>query len=151
MNTEVIFSKKSDEWETPIELFNKLNQEFKFVLDPCANENNAKCERWFSMEENGLCQSWVGGNVWCNPPYSNVKEWVKKAYYEMVDYHVTTVMLLPSRTDTRYFHGYIWDRSNNQFRRGIKVRFLKGRLKFGGATNSAPFPSMLVIFSPDNW
>lgn len=148
MNTEVIFSKKSDEWETPIELFNKLNAEFHFTLDPCANEDNAKCERWFSKEEDGLVQKWEGV-VWCNPPYSNVKEWIKKAYYEMIDYHVTTVMLLPARTDTKYFHSYIYDEARHEFRRWIKVRFLKGRLKFGGSTNSAPFPSMLVIFSPD--
>ena len=134
----VHFSSKTDNWATPQDFFDELNEEFQFTLDPCANECNAKCEKYFTKEENGLIQSWAGETVFMNPPYGRaIKDWVKKAYDESKQ-GATVVCLLPARTDTRWFHDYIYEKA--------EIRFIKGRLKFGGAKNSAPFPSMVVIF-----
>lgn len=83
-----------------------------------------------------------GARVWCNPPYSEIDKWVAKAFYETRNDNTVVVMLIPSRTDTRYFHNYIYQRA--------EIRFVKGRLKFGNSKNSAPFPSMLVIFRGAN-
>lgn len=133
----VLFSSKSDLWETPQELFEKLNQEFHFEVDVCATQKNAKCSKYYSPEQDGLSQKW-GGVCWCNPPYGRkVKDWVLKAEQSAKDGAIV-VMLLPARTDTKWFHDYILGKA--------EIRFLKGRLKFGGANNSAPFPSMIVIF-----
>lgn len=138
MNTSVMFSSKSDLWETPQDLFDKLNSEFKFTLDACANSENAKCGHYFSLSDNGLKQEW-SGTVWCNPPYGReIGKWVAKAQVEAAKGNATTVMLLPARTDTKWFHRYIYRRA--------EIRFLRGRLKFGGAKNGAPFPSMVVVF-----
>lgn len=135
MNTELMFSSKSDNWETPIEIFNELNKEFQFTLDVCADENNKKCDRYFTKEIDGLKQSWEGQRVWCNPPYGReVGKWVKKCSEE----GNVCVMLIPARTDTKWFHEYIYGKA--------EIRFLKGRLKFGGCKNAAPFPSMVVVF-----
>lgn len=142
MNTEVMFSSKSDEWATPQTFFDELNKEFNFNLDVCATEENHKCEKYFTMQNDGLSQKWGGYNVWCNPPYSEIDKWVAKAFYETRNDNTTVVLLIPSRTDTRYFHNYIYQRS--------EIRFVKGRLKFGDGKNSAPFPSMLVIFRGAN-
>lgn len=136
MNTDVMFSKKSDEWATPQNLFDELNKEFAFTLDPCATKENAKCEKFYTIQEDGLSKSWKGETVFCNPPYSQIKEWVKKCYNEA--WKCRIVLLIPARTDTRYFHDYIYHKS--------EIRFIKGRLKFGDSKNSAPFPSMIVIF-----
>ena len=138
MKSNVVFSRKSDEWETPQALYNELNKEFNFTLDPCATDNNHKCERYFTIEENGLNQNWGGERVWCNPPYSEIAKWCEKAFYETKQEGTIVVMLIPSRTDTRYFHDYIYNRT--------EIRFAKGRLKFGDQTGSAPFPSMVVVF-----
>ena len=150
MNTELRFSSASDMWETPQWLFDELNKEFKLILDVCATRENTKCKSYFDEEVDGLKQSWQLLNnyaCWMNPPYGrDIYKWVKKAYEESRK-GVTVVCLLPSRTDTRYFHNYIWDKESHQPKPGVKIRFLKGRLKFGNATNSAPFPSMIVIFS----
>lgn len=135
MNTELMFSSKSDNWETPIEIFNELNKEFQFTFDVCADENNKKCDRYFTKEIDGLKQSWEGQRVWCNPPYGReVGKWVKKCSEE----GNVCVMLIPARTDTKWFHEYIYGKA--------EIRFLKGRLKFGGCKNAAPFPSMVVVF-----
>lgn len=138
MNTKVMFSSNSDEWATPEDFFNMINQEFHFNLDPCATSENHKCEKFFTMEQNGLNMDWGGYRVFCNPPYSNVAEWVAKCYEEGCKENTLVCMLIPARTDTRYFHDYILNRS--------EVRFIKGRLKFGQSKNPAPFPSMLVVF-----
>lgn len=138
MNTQVMFSNKSDEWSTPQELFDALNDEFDFNLDPCATKENHKCEKFFTKENDGISQNWGGYRVFCNPPYSEIGTWVAKAYYEGRKDNTVVVLLIPSRTDTKYFHNYILHRS--------EIRFVKGRLKFGDSKNSAPFPSMLVIF-----
>lgn len=132
-----LFTSKTDLWATPQDFFDKLNQEFNFTLDPCANKENAKCSKFFTQEEDGLTKSWDNEIVFCNPPYGTVlKDWVKKASESKGG---VVVMLIPARTDTSYFHDYIYNKA--------EIRFLRGRLKFGDSKNSAPFPSMLVIFN----
>lgn len=149
VNTDVMFSSKSNEWETPQDLFDQLNKEFDFFLDVCADQDNKKCASYFNEADNGLSKPWsIYGTCWMNPPYGReIGKWVEKARNEAQE-GATVVCLLPSRTDTKYFHQYIWDKENNQSRNGVEIRFLKGRLKFGGASNSAPFPSMIVVFRP---
>lgn len=137
---KVLFSRKSDEWATPPELFEELDREFDFNLDPCATPDNAKCEKYFTMEENGLVQNWGGYRVFCNPPYSNLAAWVKKAAEESAR-GALVVMLIPARTDTRYFHDYIYHKA--------EIRFIRGRLHFSGSKACAPFPSMIVVFRPE--
>ena len=139
MNNELMFSSKTDLWSTPNDFFDKLNDEFHFTLDPCSTHENAKCYKHFTEEENGLLQDWGNEVVFCNPPYGRqIKYWVKKAYEESQKDNTTVVMLIPARTDTIYFHEYIYHKA--------EIRFIKGRLKFGNAKNSAPFPSMVAIF-----
>lgn len=144
MNTEVMFSSKTDQWATPQEFFNVLNSEFDFTLDPCANELNHKCNFYFTKEQDGLKADWGGERIFCNPPYGReISNWVKKAYEthkSAWNYKRDTiiVMLIPARTDTKWFHEYIYGKA--------EIRFIKGRLKFGDSKNSAPFPSMVVIF-----
>ena len=135
MNNKLMFSSATDEWSTPQHFFDKLNEEFSFTLDPCANDTNHKCKKYFTKMENGLLQDWDDEIVFCNPPYGReIGKWVKKA----AESKATVVMLLPARTDTKWFHDYIYEKA--------EIRFIKGRLKFGEAQNSAPFPSMVVIF-----
>lgn len=134
MNTDVMFSSKTDLWATPQDFFDKLNKEFHFETDVCALPENAKCAHYYTPEQDGLAQEWEG-ICWCNPPYGReIGKWVKKAS----EANATVVMLLPARTDTRWFHDYIYNKA--------EIRFIKGRLKFGGQKNAAPFPSMVVIF-----
>ena len=140
MVSKVVFSSKKHDWETPSYLFNKYNDIYNFELDVCAEAHNTKLDNYISPEQNGLKTSWADRN-WCNPPYRNVSEWVEKAYKESWEDRLT-VMLLPARTDTKWFHRYIYKRDN------VEVEFLKGRLKFVGAQHAAPFPSMIVIFKP---
>jgi site-specific DNA-methyltransferase (adenine-specific) len=140
MNTAVMFSSQTDLWATPQEFYDKLNAEFQFTLDPCATSQNAKCEKYYTRKEDGLKQNWQGETVFCNPPYGRViKDWVKKCYEESRKENTTVVMLIPARTDTSYFHDYIYNKAK-------EIRFIRGRLKFGNAKNSAPFPSMVVVF-----
>jgi len=137
MKADVMFSSKSDNWATPQWLFDQLHAEFDFTLDVCADAQNAKCRSFFSQEQDGLSQVW-NGRVWCNPPYGRViGNWVKKCA-EYAQGGGLAVMLLPARTDTRWFHEYIYGKA--------EIRFLRGRLRFGNATENAPFPSMIVIF-----
>ncbi len=137
MNADVMFSSKTEMWETPKEFFDDLNREFHFDLDACATPENAKCTNFYSPEQNGLSMPWEG-HVWCNPPYGRqVGKWVEKAYTSAKT-GALVVMLLPARTDTAWFHDYIY--------RLAEIRFIRGRLKFGGSKNSAPFPSMVCIF-----
>jgi len=139
MNRDLMFSSKTDQWATPQAFFDELNQEFNFNLDPCADEQNHKCERFFTVKENGLAQDWGGYRVFCNPPYgSAIKEWVAKCYWEGHKENTLVVLLIPARTDTAYFHDYIQHRA--------EIRFIRGRLKFGSSQTGAPFPSMVVIF-----
>lgn len=138
MVSKALFSSNSDEWSTPDNIFNELNNEFGFNLDVCATDINHKCNRYFTQAEDGLKNSWGGYIVFCNPPYSNISAWVKKAYYESFKPDTVIVLLIPARTDTKYFQEYIYHRA--------EIRFIKGRLKFGDSKNAAPFPSMVVIF-----
>ena len=139
MEVSLMFSSKSDNWATPQRLFDELNREFAFTLDPCASVENAKCDFFYTKEDNGLLQNWGGHNVFCNPPYGKeIGKWVAKCAEESNKFNTCCVMLIPARTDTKWFHQYIWGKA--------EVRFLKGRLKFGNAKNAAPFPSMIVIF-----
>lgn len=134
VNTNVMFSSNTDLWATPQVFFDKLNEEFHFDVDVCALPENAKCGNFYTPDDDGLKQVWEG-TVWCNPPYGReIGKWVKKA----AESNTTVVMLLPARTDTSWFHEYIYGKA--------EVRFVKGRLKFGDGTNSAPFPSMVVVF-----
>lgn len=140
MDIKVHFSSASVEWATPQDFFDKLNEEFHFSLDPCADDFNHKCEKYYTEEQDGLKQDWSGEIVFCNPPYGReVPKWVKKCFDEVYSGKCRcAVMLLPARTDTRWFHDYIYHKA--------EVKFIKGRLKFGGQTQPAPFPSMVVIF-----
>lgn len=139
MNIDVMYSSKSNEWATPQDLFNKLDEEFKFTLDPCSTDENAKCKKHYTIKEDGLSQSWGGERVFVNPPYGrDIKKWVKKSWEEGRKKNTIVVMLIPARTDTSYFQDYIYNRS--------EIRFISGRVKFGDGKSGAPFPSMIVIF-----
>ena len=140
MNTDLMFSSKTEEWSTPQDFFAKLNDEFHFDLDVCANWENAKCYHFYSKDFDGLINDWAPSVCWMNPPYGrNVTgKWMKKAYEESLK-GATVVCLVPARTDTKWFHEYVLGKA--------EIRFVKGRLKFGGSENSAPFPSMIVIYS----
>lgn len=134
-----MFTSKTDNWSTPQAFFDELNEEFMFTLDPCADAENHKCELWYSKEDDGLTKDWGGEVVFCNPPYGrSVGKWVKKCHDEAQKGNAICVMLLPARTDTRWFHDYIYGKAH--------VRFLKGRLCFGDGKGRAPFPSMVVVF-----
>ena len=131
MNKDLMFSSKTDIWETPKDLFDTLNKEFNFTLDVCALPENAKCEKYYTPENNGLSQNW-DGIIWCNPPYGRqIGSWVRRALFASVAGN-TVVMLLPARTDTRWFHEYIYNREN------VEIRLLKGRLRFGNAKKFSP-------------
>jgi site-specific DNA-methyltransferase (adenine-specific) len=136
----VIFSSKNDVWSTPQEFFNELNREFGFTLDPCALPENAKCSKYFTPETDGLAQDWSNHTVFCNPPYGrSIARWVEKCRQESRKSNTKVVLLIPARTDTSYFHKFIYKNAK-------EIRFIKGRLKFGNSRNSAPFPSMVVVF-----
>lgn len=152
---EILFSSKSNEWETPQNLFDKLNSQYHFTLDPCCTHENAKCQKHYTQEDNGLIQNWSNEIVFCNPPCGReIGKWVKKAYEESKK-GTKIVMLIPARVDTKWFHQYIYHKENE----GIRVEFIKGRLKFinrllpswreDGNFKASPatFPSMLVYFN----
>lgn len=145
MNTDVMFSSKTMDWETPQEFFDRLDSEFHFTLDPCADTFNHKCDQYFTEEDDGLTKPWGGHTVFCNPPYGKaIKCWVKKCSEEAKQPNTTVVLLIPARTDTAYFHDYIYQKPS------VETRFIRGRLKFGDGKNSAPFPSMVAIFRNNN-
>lgn len=136
----VMFSSEKECWATPMELFEELDREFQFTLDPCAIEENAKCSKYYTPDIDGLKQSWEGETVFCNPPYGkSLYNWVRKCAIEGSRDNTIVVLLVPARTDTKWFHEYVWKKA--------EIRFIKGRLKFGGSLNSAPFPSMICIFN----
>ena len=138
MNTSLMFSSKDITWTTPQDFFEKLNKEFNFTLDPCCVPNTAKCNTYFTPETDGLKQSWQGYTVFMNPPYGReIGKWLEKAYKESLK-GITVVCLIPSRTDTKYWHDFCM--------KAAEIRFVKGRLKFGDSNNSAPFPSAVVVF-----
>lgn len=135
---DVHFLSQTVIWETPNDFFDKYNAIFKFEIDVCALPENAKCEKYFTPEIDGLSQKWIG-SCWMNPPYGKeISAWMKKAYESSLQ-GATVVCLVPSRTDTKWWHEYAM--------KG-EIEFIRGRLKFGGSKNSAPFPSAIVIFKP---
>jgi site-specific DNA-methyltransferase (adenine-specific) len=142
---QALFSSSGNEWETPDWLWEELDIEFNFDLDAAASEENAKLSFYYTEEDDALGQPWynrVEGvcNIWVNPPYGRgIVEWVRKAYIES-QRGATVVVLLPARTDTAWFHDWVLGRA--------EIRFLRGRLKFSGSENSAPFPSMVVVYRP---
>ena len=143
-----LFASKDMNWCTPQAFFDELDNEFHFVLDAAATEKVKKCKKCYTPETDGLAQSWdVGGAVFCNPPYGpSIKRWVKKAYDESQKCDHPIVLLIPARTDTSYFHDYIYGKA--------ELRFIRGRLKFtdedGNSSMSAPFPSMVVVYNKQN-
>ena len=138
MDTAVHFSSATDAWETPQNFFDKLAEVYKFATDVCATAENAKCANFYTKEDDGLSKDWTGV-CWMNPPYGrDIKYWVKKAYESARDNGAPVVCLLPARTDTSWWHDFVLPHG--------KVTFVRGRLRFGGATNSAPFPSAVVVF-----
>lgn len=138
MINKALYSSNSDEWTTPNDIFQILDNEFHFNLDPCANETNHKCDTYYTIDDDGLIHNWGGCRVFCNPPYSSIDKWVEKAYRESRQDNTLVVLLIPARTDTRYFHNFIYNRA--------EIRFIKGRLKFSQSKGNAPFPSMVIIF-----
>jgi phage N-6-adenine-methyltransferase len=135
----VHFSSKTPEWATPFDFFAAIQKEFSLDLDVCARPENTKLPQFFTPEMDGLKQDWESYRCWMNPPYGReISKWVKKAATGGAE---IVVCLLPARTDTKWFHDYIYKKPN------VEIRFIKGRLKFGDAKNSAPFPSMIVIFN----
>lgn len=168
----VHYSSKTPEWSTPWDLWHKINDELgPFVIDAAATPENAKCDRFYTFEEDGLSRAWYadatsrGGAVWCNPPYGRgIGNWVRKAYEEACK-GARVVLLVPARTDTAWFHDYIMpDGSSDEhvlerpygltLRRGfypdrltIETTFIRRRLKFGNAKTGAPFPSLVVSYN----
>ena len=139
---DVHYSSKTNEWSTPQDFFDELDKEFNFTLDPCSTSENAKCAKYFTVEDDGLKQDWSNDVVFMNPPYGReIKHWIKKAYEESLN-GATVVCLIPSRTDTIYWHDYIFGKADD-------IRFVRGRLKFGGSKNSAPFPSAVIIYKKE--
>ncbi|WP_409043290.1 phage N-6-adenine-methyltransferase [Latilactobacillus sakei] len=144
MNKELMFSSKKEDWETPQLFFNELNKKYKFNWDLASSDANAKCVNHFTVGDDSLSQDWsaLEGNLWLNPPYGrDLKHWVKKAYESSLDRSGLLVMLIPSRTDTSYWHDYIFDKA--------QIKFIRGRLKFengGVASQPAPFPSALIVY-----
>lgn len=134
----VHFSSEKQDWATPDELYERLDRIYRFNLDVAADATNARCETYFDAGTNGLAQSWAGARVWCNPPYGRqIGDWTAKAAAEAAKAEFI-VMLVPARTDTRWWH---------DARSSCRIEFLRGRLRFKGATASAPFPSALLYWN----
>lgn len=144
---------QTDVWATPAGLFTRIEKEFgPFDLDPAADATNAKAPRFITEEENAILtpwEEWGCGRIYINPPYSNIAPWVEKAV-KAAKAGGLVVMLLPAnRSEQPWFHRHVWDEATNDWRPGVEVRFIRGRVKFGdGESPAAPFPSMLVIFRP---
>ena len=137
---DVHFSSKTNEWFTPDHVFNQLNDRFNFTLDSAATAKNTKCEKFYAEHDDGLSKCWSNETVWLNPPYGRqIKNCVKKAKNE-AQKGATVVMLIPARTETSYWHEYIFPHAS-------EILFVDGRIKFGGSPHNAPFPSAVVIFS----
>jgi len=134
-----MYSSKSVEWATPQNIFDTLNEYFKFEVDVCATDENHKCDKYYTIEDDGLSKDWKE-TIYMNPPYGReIIKWMEKAYKDSSKYGNTIVCLVPSRTDTKWWHNYAMKSSI--------IIFLRGRLKFGDSKNSAPFPSAIVIFN----
>jgi len=136
-----IMSSNTSEWATPKWLFDLLNKIYCFTLDPCSTDKNAKCKKHYTEKEDGLIRDWKGENVFMNPPYGRaIGKWVEKCFFEAkADPWHKKVALLPARTDTKWFHDFIYPHAD--------ICFIKGRLKFNDGKGSAPFPSMIVVWN----
>jgi phage N-6-adenine-methyltransferase len=135
----ILFSSATDEWPTPQAFFDKLNRRYHFTLDPCATPENAKCPIYFTREQDGLKQDWGTHRVFVNPPYGKtMRAWARKCFEAS---QAGVVLLVTARTDTRWFHDWVYGKA--------EVKFIRGRLRFGKADNSAPFSSMLAVYSPE--
>jgi len=144
---KIMFSSLRQDWATPQHIFDELNKEFNFTLDPCCSKKTAKCKKFYTIEDDGLSKSWEGERVFINPPFGREQAaWIKKGYEESLKPNTIIVFLIPARTDTKAFHQYIYPHAT--------LRFVKGRIKFekpGSTTpkekwTAAPYPSMIVIF-----
>ena len=139
MMNEGLYSSETPEWATPQDFFEKLDAEFCFTLDPCCTHENAKCMKHFTADDDGLAKAWAPERVYMNHPYGKaIRDWMRKAYTESLR-GALVVCLVPARTDTAWWHDYAMQG---------EIRFIRGRLKFGGGMNSAPFPSAVVVFRP---
>jgi phage N-6-adenine-methyltransferase len=150
-----LFSRNSDDHETPKQLFDFLNSVFEFTLDPCArdtieSQKRIKTEVQITKDDDGLIGSWDNKSTFVNPPYSKISKWIDKAineYNSRIDNWKKgikpepIVLLVPARTDTRWWHKIVSQHSS-------KVVFIKGRLKFNNGKTNAPFPSCIIIMSP---
>ena len=158
----VMFGKASDEWTTPQAFYDSLNAEFMFQWDSAAVNDSAKCggHCYFGPDHSHMdyrdalavpeWRTYQRERFWLNPPYSKCREFIAKAAAE-AKRGATVVCLVPSRTDTRWWHEHVWDDVRHRARPGVEIRFQRGRLKFGGTgkpENSAPFPSVVVICRP---
>lgn len=148
MKNKALFTSDSQEWYTPQYIFDYLNRIYNFDLDPCATPLSAKCDKYFTKEENGLIQDWNNHNVFCNPPYNRgIKDWIEKGSKIVGG---ICVMLIPARTDTKYWHEHIFGKAS-------EIIFIKGRLKFyrnieGKLVQgeSSTFPSAIIVFGKGN-
>jgi phage N-6-adenine-methyltransferase len=135
-----LFSSATEKWPTPPAFFAKLNRRYRFTLDPCATPDNAKCPLYFMKEQDGRKQDWGTYRVFCNPPYGReIGKWARKCF-EASQAGALVVLLVPARVDTRWYHHWVHGKA--------KVTFIRGRLRFGNADTSAPFPSMLAVYLP---
>jgi site-specific DNA-methyltransferase (adenine-specific) len=136
-----LYSSRSEEWPTPQAFFDELDTEFKFTLDPCATPQSAKCPTHFTRSQDGLAQDWGCHRVFCNPPYGRgMREWARKCY-QAAQNGALVVLLAHARTDTRWFHDWVYGKA--------ELRFVRGRLRFGDGGQSAPFPSLVAVYRPD--
>ncbi len=136
-----LYSSRTDEWPTPQAFFDDLDKEFRFTLDPCASRTNAKCPKFYTKREDGLAQHWGRHRVFCNPPYGReMIMWARKCF-EASRAGATVVLLAHARTDTRWFQDWV-------YRKADDIRFVRGRLKFGDGSRSAPFPSLVAVYRP---
>jgi phage N-6-adenine-methyltransferase len=135
----------NEDWETPPKLFDPLNDEFHFTLDVAANEHNTKCAKYFDKKANGLNQPWKGEIVWCNPPYNAkaLDNFTAKALYEAQENDVVSVLLVPAKTDQKWFHR-LWS-----VRQQVEFRWVRGRIKFVGAANGSTFSSVVIVIRPN--
>lgn len=147
MNNDLHFSSQTNEWYTPKSVFEPLNTEFRFTLDPCCTKESAKAKRFYTIEDDGLSKNWYGEKVFVNPPYGReIGKWVKKCHDENMQNGTLCVLLIPARTDTSYWHDYIFGKA--------EIRFMRGRVKFerpdGTIGDAAPFPTAIVIYKEVN-
>ena len=134
----LFYTSCSEEWPTPQEFFDRLDEEFGFTLDPCATGTNAKCPSFFTRHQDGLQQDWGSNRVICNAPCGKqMRQWASK-WLEASKRGALVVLLAHATTHTRWFHDFVYGRA--------ELDFIRGRLNFGEAQTSAPFPSQVAVF-----